>query len=30
MKTWNAAMIVPLDRDGIRVRPIANTEALAK
>ena len=28
MKAWNAAVIVPLDRDGIRVRPIAVTEAL--
>ena len=30
MKAWNAALIVPLDRDGTRVRPIALTEALVK
>ena len=30
MKAWNAAMIVPIDRDGTRVRPIALTEALVK
>ena len=30
MKARSAAMIVPLDRDGIRVRPIALTEALVK
>ena len=30
MKAWNAALIVPHDRDGTRVRSIALTEALVK
>ena len=30
MKAWTTALIIPLDRDGARVRPIALTEARVK